>query len=44
MLRIFGLAQMQGLSEPNIFSTDGSLDYFHRSSSTEMRAYKIEQE
>ena len=26
------------------FSTNGSLDYFHRSSSNEMRAYKIEQE
>ena len=26
------------------FSTNWSLDYFHRSSSNEMRAYKIEQE
>ena len=32
------------ICEPNIFSTNGSLDYFHRSSSNEMRAYKIEQE
>ena len=38
------VTMMWGLSEPNIFSTNGSLDYFHRSSSNEMRAYKIEQE
>ena len=44
MLRIFGLAQTQRLSEPKIISTNGSSDNFHRFSSNEMRAYKIEQE
>ena len=42
--RIFGLARMRRLSEPNIISTNGSSDYFHHFPSNEMRAFKIEQE
>ena len=38
MLRIFGLAQMQRLSEPKIILTNGSSDNFNRFSSNEMRA------